>query len=91
MIKFLIKGLLLVINHIKTCMYDHFLCHLIIFCSFVENILPRFNDCTDSFIKRLQSLADGNTDVSMKWQTYITAFDFISKVRRTFVHTYIKQ
>ena len=49
-------------------------------CSFVENLCQKFCECTDAFIKKLQPLADGNTEVHMKKEIYSAAMDFVSKV-----------
>ncbi len=49
--------------------------------SYLESILPAFNDCVNLFIEKLRPSADGVTPVLMKQHLSEVTMDVISKVR----------
>ena len=49
-------------------------------CSSLKDLIPKFNECVDTFVEKLRPLADGKTEVPMKEAFHEAALDVISKV-----------
>ena len=55
---------------------------LLVICSSLKELLPKFNECFDALLEKLRPLADGRTEVPMKEVFHEAALDVISKVRK---------
>ena len=54
--------------------------------SYLKSLIPSFNECVDQFLDKLQSVADGETQVFMRKEFVATTLNVIGKVYRE-IHT----